>query len=99
MAEGSGSDQNIRQRLESLEQMDKLLLRAQVLQQVALEHNARAVEQNQKAIERHDAWVEEHRLIAKEAAERQSAPDERIDKLVSFIGELISRIPPSVLQR
>ena len=56
MAEGNGSD-NTHQRLDALEQMDKLLLRAQVLQQDALKRLDRNAEHDRKAIERHDVWV------------------------------------------
>jgi hypothetical protein len=61
MAEGNGTD--------NTQPMDKLLLRAQVLQQDALE-------QNQKAIARHEAWIAE-------AKERGKRVDERIETLVS----------------
>ena len=47
MAEGNGD--KTRDRLQQLEEMDKLLLRAQVLQQ-------RALEILQETIERHEGW-------------------------------------------
>jgi hypothetical protein len=80
MPEANGSD-DTRRRLEQLEEMDKLLLRAQVLQQ-------RALEENERAIERHDKWIAEWRA---EAAAREKRLDERIDKLVSAMGEFIAR--------
>lgn len=73
MPEANGSD-DTRHRLE---QMDNLLLRAQVLQQ-------RALEENERAIERHEKWIAE-------AAARDKKLDERIDKLVSPMGEFIAR--------
>jgi hypothetical protein len=78
MPEANGSD-DTRHRLEQLEEMDKLLLRAQVLQQ-------RALEENERAIERHEKWIAE-------AAVREKKLDERIDRLVSAMGEFIARIP------
>ena len=83
MADGNGKD-NTQQRLDALEQMDKLLLRAQVLQQDALE-------QLQKTVKQHAEWQAR-------AEERDKRLDERIDKLVSSIGDLISRIPPENLR-
>jgi hypothetical protein len=78
MPEANGSD-DTRHRLEQLEEMDKLLLRAQVLRQ-------RALEENEGAIERHEKWIAE-------AAVREKKLDDRIDRLVSATGELIARIP------
>jgi galactose-1-phosphate uridylyltransferase len=78
MPEANGSD-DARHRLEQRQEMDKLLLRTQLLQQ-------RALEENERAIERHEKW------IAATAA-REKRLDERIDNLVSAMGEFISRIP------
>lgn len=58
----------------------------------------------------HDEWLRQHTMaIAQfrkqreadraEQHERDRAIDERIDKLVSAIGELISRIPPENLKK
>jgi hypothetical protein len=66
------------------EQMDKLLLRAQVLQQSALE-----------TLEKSVAGLEKWRA---EAIDREKRFDERVDKLVASIADLIRRIPPENLR-
>lgn len=82
MPESNGSD-NTRQRLEQLEQMDKLLLRAQVLQQDA-------IETLERSIKRHDEWQARHE-------EALTKLETRIDNLVGAIADLIRRIPPGNL--
>ena len=83
MPEHNG-DSNINKRLEDLEQMDKLLLRAQVLQQDALETL-------QSSIKRIDAWQERQEQWKKEQVERDRVLDQRIADLVSAIGQLIGK--------
>ena len=97
MAEANGKD-NTQQRLDSLEQMDKLLLRAQVLQQDALENLQRTVQQHGEWHQRQQQWQERYEQWKRESEERDRRLDERIDKLVSSIGDLISRIPPGNLR-
>ena len=112
MADGNGKD-NTQQRLDALEQMDKLLLRAQVLQQNALEQLQRATQQFEKTQKQHSEWQErhekqhiqwqerhemQHEQSMREAEDRERRLDQRIDKLVSSIGDLISRIPPENLR-
>lgn len=84
MPESNGAD-NTQQRLEQLEQMDKLLLRAQVLQQDALEILQRAVERHDTSLAAHEAWIAETR-------DRDRQTDERIQALVRAIAKLI---PPN----
>ncbi len=76
MPEPNGAD-NTQQRLEQLEQMDKLLLRAQVLQQAALEIL-------QKSVAAHDAWITE-------ARERDQQVNQRIEcaGLFGFGGRIL----------
>jgi hypothetical protein len=94
MADGNGKD-NTQRRLEALEQMDKLLLRAQVLQQDALEQLEKTVRQHAEWQERHEKYYEQWK---RQADERERRLDERIEKLVLSIGDLISRIPPQSLR-
>jgi septal ring factor EnvC (AmiA/AmiB activator) len=90
MPDSNGAD-NTQQRLDQLEQMDKLLLRAQVLQQDALEKLEKSVSGLATSMEGY-----EKRL--REAEEREKRLDGRIDKLVSSIADLVSRIPPESLR-
>ena len=46
----------------------------------------------------HEQRLKEYERWRKEQAERDRVLDERIDKLVSAIGDLISRIPPQNLK-
>ncbi|MDQ2842853.1 MAG: hypothetical protein M3Y72_17805 [Acidobacteriota bacterium] len=68
--------------------MDKLLLRAQVLQQDTLENLQRFVANHTEAIERHEAWK-------KEADERAARLDDRIQASVSAVGAFIARLGES----
>lgn len=86
MPDPNGAD-NTQQPSEQLEQINKLLLRAEVLQKDALEIL-------QKAVGRHDASVAEHDAWIAEARKRDQVTDERIQALVRAIADLISRVPP-----
>ena len=83
MADTNGKD-NTQRRLDQLEDMDRLLLRAQVLQ-------ADSIENLQKWTKQTEKWMAD-------ADARHRHLDERINALVSAIGDLISRIPPSNLR-
>jgi hypothetical protein len=88
MADENGGS-NTNQRLSDLEQMDKLLLRAQVLQ-------ADSIERHEASLKAHDKWMAEDRASLDkwkaETKERDKAIDTRIGNLVSAIGKLIQKI-------
>lgn len=90
MADVNGPD-NTQRRLDALEQMDKLLLRAQVLQQDA-------IETLQSTIKRQQQWQERQEQWNREAEQRGGKLDERIERLVNAIADLIRRIPPGNLR-
>lgn len=77
----------MRLRMEQLEEMDKLLLRAQVLQQRALEILEQNVSRHDEWLSRHEQAIAEHDQWKREQRERDRVIDDRIDKLVSAIGE------------
>jgi hypothetical protein len=60
------------------------LLTAQVLQKDALEQQAKIVEQHTRQLE----------AEGKERREKDAALDDRVNNLVSAIGEFIRRLPP-----
>ena len=45
-----------------------------------------------------DRWTEENKAYQRAQHEKNAALDARVDKLVSSIGELISKIPPAALK-
>ena len=83
MSAGNGG--NLSSRLDELEKMDKLLLRAQVLQQDALETLQKAIADQAKR----DA-IYDQKIV--DLVKRDSELDERIDKLVIAIGRLIAKM-------
>ena len=89
MPEDNGNERDAR--LERLEKEHEVfqrdlqqLLTAQVLQQDALDRQAKLME---KHVEQSDREFAELRAHGREV-------DERLDKLISAIGNLISRVPP-----
>jgi predicted nucleic acid-binding Zn-ribbon protein len=80
-------EENLTTRVDKLEQLAVLLTQSQI----ATNEDFQKTEAQFRETDRR---IAESRL---ECESRGKALDERIDKLVSAIGELISRIPPAAL--
>ena len=90
MSAGNGG--NLSSRLDELEKMDKLLLRAQVLQHDALQTLQQTVARHEQSLAeqaKRDA-IYDQKIV--DLVKRDSELDERIDKLVIAIGRLIAKM-------
>jgi len=92
MAESNGSNRldDHEQRLAKLEAARKELEDSLIVM-MHLETRAAA------RVKEHAEFIAAHEAAIAKQVERTSVLDERVDKLVVAIGELISRIPPSAL--
>jgi hypothetical protein len=88
----NGNDDGTKERLEQLEEMDKLLLRAQVLQQRALEILQKTVEEHGSLHERQQEWQERHQEWQEKQEKWREEYEERWRRIDTGLAEATDKI-------
>ena len=101
MPDGNGNrdwHQEMRERMEALEKAHKELEDSFIVLTHVETKMSQLLKEQTEYVANHEKRLQEQEKRRQEQAERDRAIDERIDKLVSAIGDLIRRIPPQNLR-
>jgi chromosome segregation ATPase len=108
MPDGNGSRdwrEEMRERMEALEKAHKeledsfiVLTHVETKMSQLLKDQTEYVANHEQLLRQHEDRLQDYEKRRQEQAERDRMLDERIDKLVLAIGDLIRRIPPQNLR-